>query len=114
MRPRTLEQRRHVILTALAALQLQWREDPPPVVQDLRQALGSWKGVGLLVDGLLAQERDVELAHYPSGWRAAVYHAGPTHSLVRGTGEARAATPWEALQQAAWEALAAGEPTPGT
>jgi hypothetical protein len=97
------------MLTALATLQIQWREEPPPVVQDLRQALGSWKGIGLLVDGLLAQDRDVELAHYPSGWRASVYHAGPTHSLVRGTGEARAATPWDALQRAAWEALSASE-----
>jgi hypothetical protein len=40
-------------------------------------------------------------------------HAGPTHSLDRGTGEARAATPWDALQRAAWEALSAAEPTPG-
>jgi hypothetical protein len=41
-------------------------------------------------------------------------HAGPTHSLVPGTGEARAATPWDALQRAAWEALSAAEPTPGS
>jgi hypothetical protein len=85
------------MLTALAALQLQWHEDPPPVVQDLRQVLGSWKGVGLLVDGLLAQDRDVELAHYPSGWRANAFWAGPTHSLVRGTGSATAPMRWEAL-----------------
>jgi hypothetical protein len=102
------------MLTALAALNLQWRGEPPPVVDELREVLGSWKGVGILIDGLLAQGRDVELAHYPSGWRATVYYAGSVHSLVRGTGEARAATPWHALQQAAWETVSAKDPAPGT
>src|SRR5262245_58605491 len=112
--PRTLEQRRHVLLTTLAALQLQWNEEPPPVVDGLRQVRGSWKGLGQLVDGLLAQDLDVELVHYPSGWRASFYPAGPTHSLVRGAGSARAATAWDALQGAAWEALSAREPPPGS
>jgi hypothetical protein len=47
---------------------------------------------------------DLELTRFgDEGWRATFSPAGRAHSVVSGTGWQ--ATPWRAVQHAAWEAL---------
>ena len=50
-----------------------------------------------------AQGSDLELKEFPYGWRATFYPIGIAHSIVEGS--AFEATPWAAVQKAAWAAL---------
>src|SRR5689334_14617690 len=71
----------------------------------LYRYLDSWQGVGVIATGMARQACDLRLTRYADrGWRANFYPSGLAHSIVKGTGWAE--TPWRAVQQAAWEALA--------
>jgi hypothetical protein len=56
--------------------------------------------------GLARQDRDLSLTRYRDGWGASVFVTGMEHSIVRGTGWQT--TPWEAVQQPAFQALHRG------
>ena len=71
--------------------------------------LDGWRGVGLVVAGMARQDFDLELRGFPQGWRATFYRSGLAHSILAGSGWA--VTPWRAIQQAAWKALAFDEAT---
>jgi hypothetical protein len=52
------------------------------------------------------QEYDLELRRYDGqGWQAMFFPAGFEHSLTSHAGSARAPSPWQAVQQAARDAL---------
>jgi hypothetical protein len=57
------------------------------------------------------QSYDLQLTRYgEEGWRATFYPAGRTaHSVTAAVGSGWAATPWAAVQGAAWEALVRAE-----
>jgi hypothetical protein len=57
-------------------------------------------------DGLARQDRDLSLTRYRDRWGASVFVTGVEHLNVQGTGWQ--ATPWEAVQQAAFQALYKG------
>lgn len=78
-----------------------------PELALVRTWLDGWRGVGLLVAGMARQDFDLELRGFPRGWRATFYPSGLAHSIVAGTGWA--ASPAQAVQQAAWHALTTGD-----
>jgi len=78
-----------------------------PASADCRSWLDRWAGVGLVAAGMARQGFDLELTRFgDEGWRATFSPAGRAHSVVSGT--AWQATPWRAVQHAAWEALREG------
>jgi hypothetical protein len=101
---RALLQRRRLLVAALAAARLADAPGAGPVPADCRRWLDRWAGVGLVAAGMARQGFDLELTRFgDEGWRATFSPAGRAHSVVSGTGWQ--ATPWRAVQHAAWEAL---------
>jgi hypothetical protein len=102
-----LRRRRRVLFVMLTVLG--FREPPggaAVVPRALQQWLGGWRGIGRIVVGMSRQGYDVVLTQYGAeGWRATFYPAGRAHSATRAAGTGWAATPGEAVQQAAWETL---------
>jgi hypothetical protein len=73
----------------------------------LRAWLSSWRGIGLVAGGMARQGYDLSLTRYADfGWRATFYVTGREHSPTGATGSAFEATPFRAVQAAAWETLA--------
>lgn len=73
----------------------------------LRVWLTSWRGIGLVAAGMARQGYDLSLTRYADfGWRATFYVTGREHSPTGATGSAFEATPFRAVQAAAWETLA--------
>src|SRR5439155_860404 len=73
----------------------------------LRSWLSSWRGIGLVAAGMERQGYDLSLTRYADfGWRATFYVTGREHSPTGATGSAFEATPFRAVQVAAWETLA--------
>jgi hypothetical protein len=95
-----MTQRRALVTAALGFFQL---HEPQPEVTLLRRWLDSWVGMGDVIIGLTRQGLDVELRHFPSGWRANLYPTGTAHSIV--VASAWKPTPWRAVQRAGWAAL---------
>ena len=81
----------------------------PPSELELRllhRWLDTWPGIGHIVAGMARQGYDVELRRYDGqGWRALFFPAGFEHSLTAHAGAAWAPSPWQAVQQAAADAL---------
>jgi hypothetical protein len=69
-------------------------------------AVDTWHGIGLIAHGLARQDRDPSLTRYRDPWDASVFVTGREHSIVQGSGWQ--ATPWGAVQQAAFQALQRG------
>ncbi len=68
--------------------------------------LDSWRGIGLIVVGMARHGFQVSLGDHGSGqWIAVFYRGSGGHERIEAAGTAQAATPWEAVQRAAWEAL---------
>ena len=106
MHPETARRGR-LLYVALAFLGL----DLPPAVQPsglraLHVWLDTWHGIGLIAHGLARQDRDLSLTRYRDRWGATVFVTGMEHSIVQGSGWQ--ATAWEAVQQAAFQALHRG------
>ena len=91
------------LLAALGFMEIASRGLKPDAAGALERWLHSWAGLGAVLDGMRAQGFDVELKQYPSAWRATFYPTGIAHSIVHGS--AYEATPWRAVQRAAWAAL---------
>ena len=80
--------------------------DPETPLTILRAWLSSWRGIGLVAAGMARQGHDLSLTRYADfGWRATFYVTGREHSPTGATGSAFEATPFRAVQVAAWEAL---------
>jgi hypothetical protein len=77
-----------------------------PALGTLRAWLSGWRGVGLIAAGMARQGYDLSLTRYDDlGWRATFYVAGREHSPTGATASAFEATPFGAVQSAAWETL---------
>jgi hypothetical protein len=99
-----LVRRRRLLVATLAAARLAEGAGAAPVLAECRRWLDRWAGVGLVATGMARQGFDLELTRFgEEGWRATFSPAGRAHSVA--TGSAWEATPWRAVQQAAWEAL---------
>jgi hypothetical protein len=95
-----LDARGRRLRAALGFLQL-----PPraPELQLLHRWLDSWAGIGLIVVGMSHQGFQVSLGEHGAGQRIAVFYIGHGgHQPVAAAGTAQAATPWRAVQRAAW------------
>jgi len=104
---RELHARRRLLVAALAASRLADAPGAGSAPADCRSWLDQWAGVGLIAAGMARQGLDLELTRFgDEGWRATFSPAGRAHSVVFGT--AWQATPWRAVQHAAWEALQHG------
>jgi len=97
-------------LPLLGFLRINWR-DKPPVVNTLERWLGSWSGLGLIVEGMRRQGYVFQLSEAEQGWRSTFYRKRPTnvtpfeHRVLRFW-----PTPFRAVQDAAWEALMSTPP----
>ncbi len=87
-----------------AALAAALVPDNAPEVQLVRRWLDSWSGVGLVLAGMTHQGYDVQLTAYAArDWRVTFFPVRIAHSIVGGS--AWEATPWRAVQRAAWAAI---------
>jgi hypothetical protein len=94
-----LDQRRANLHATLGFLQLPATE---PELQLLHQWLDTWTGVGLMTVGVERHGMRLSLTHVADGeWRA-MFMGDP---LISARGFGVAATPWGAVQWAAWHAL---------
>jgi hypothetical protein len=99
-----LAQRRARLRTALSLVLGEGTASrPDAAIRSVKDWLDSWDGVGHIIVGMTAQSFDVELRQLPHGWSAAFYPDGVAHSIL--TGSSWDATPWRAVQKAAWETL---------
>jgi hypothetical protein len=74
----------------------------------IRSWLNTWSDIGHATDGMHRQGYDVQLTQYDErGWRATFYVTGIEHSATSSTTSAWEATPWRAVQRAAFDALRA-------
>ena len=77
-----------------------------PELRLLHPWLDSWPGIGHIVAGMARQGYDLELRRFDGqGWRAMFFPEGFEHSLTAHAGAAWALSPWQAVQQAASDAL---------
>jgi hypothetical protein len=80
---------------------------PDPALEIFRTWLSGWRGVGLVAAGMARQGYDLSLTRYAElGWRATFYVSGREHSPTGAAASAFEATPFGAVQVAAWETLA--------
>jgi hypothetical protein len=78
-----------------------------PTLEIFRTWLSGWRGVGLIAAGMARQGYDLSLTRYAErGWRATFYVSGREHSPTGAAASAFEATPFGAVQVAAWETLA--------
>ena len=95
--------RTRVLRAALGFLSIEPRE---PELRLVHRWLDSWSGIGYVVAGMARQEFDLELRRYNGrGWRAMFFPSGFEHSFTSHAGSAWAPSPWQAVQQAARDAL---------
>jgi hypothetical protein len=87
-------QRRPLLVAALGFLQL---APQTSALRALHAWLDTWRGVGLIVDGMRRQGYRVSLREIDA-WVASFRH----DPMVSDAGFASAPTPWAAVQQAAW------------
>src|SRR5437867_12137754 len=94
--------RRALLLAALAAMRV---KTDAPELAILHAWLDSWSGLGLVVVGMQRHGYDLTLTHDRSGWRATFLHRSHVLYPWVGQGLYWCATPWRAVQGAAWRAL---------
>ena len=88
---------------ALGFLQLPRRA---PELRLLHRWLDTWSGIGLVVVGMQRQGFQVSVGEHGAGqWIAVFYSGHGGHEPVAAAGTAQAATPWRAVQGAAWAAV---------
>jgi hypothetical protein len=107
--PHAPDRRRALLIAALGFVRCRELHDagPEAPLAALRSWLSSWPGLGLVAAGMARQGYDLSLTRYADfGWRATFYVTGREHSPTGATGSAFEATPFRAVQVAAWETLA--------
>jgi hypothetical protein len=95
--PAAADRRRALLTAALGFVQL---SPQTPALRALHAWLDSWRGFGLVVDGMRRQGYRGSLREIDA-WVAS-FRRDP---MVSDPGFASAPTPWEAVQQAAWAAV---------
>ncbi len=68
-----IDQRRAVLVAALAAVRVNSRE---PALLVVHGWLDSWRGIGLIVVGMARHGYDLALTSDRNGWRATLLHRG--------------------------------------
>jgi hypothetical protein len=102
-RPEELDARGRRLRAALAAVLV--KADAPELCL-VHRWLDSWSGIGLIVTGMSRQGFTVSLGEHGVGrWLAVFHHGRGGHGPIAGAGRAQEATPWRAVQRAAWEAF---------
>jgi hypothetical protein len=97
-------QRLHDLRVALAFLRLPPNE---PELRLLHKTFDNWHGSGMVTVGVERLGYRLSLSHVSEGeWRA--YFTGENQKLAP-VGYGVAATPWRAVQQAAWAAVRRSE-----
>jgi hypothetical protein len=82
---------------------------PAPELALVHQWLDSWAGIGLVVVGMAHQGFRIDLGDHGSGrWIAVFYRGGGGHQPIAPAGTTQEATPWRAVQRAAWAAINGG------
>jgi hypothetical protein len=77
-----------------------------PELRLVHRWLDSWPGIGLIVTGMSRQGLTVSLGEHGVGrWIAAFFHGRGGHEPIAAAGTAQEATPWRAVQRAAWAAV---------
>ena len=73
-------------------------------LHQLHRWVDTWRGIGDILVGMHRAGWDVQLTEYGDAhWRATFYVTGQAHSVAGGS--AWEATPWRAVQRAAWQAI---------
>src|SRR3989442_15982627 len=98
----TATDRRALLYATLAAALVKRRTPELAMVHSL---LDSWRGIGLIVVGMLRQDFDLSLVSYPQGCRASFLHRSHIYQPWVGQVVTWWPTPWRAVQEAAWRAL---------
>ena len=94
------DRRRRLLYAALGFLQIEPRV---PELRPLHRWLDTWTGLGLVVVGVERQGLRFSLSHIAEAeWRATFM----AHPMFAPAGFGVAATPWGAVQRAAWAAIA--------
>jgi hypothetical protein len=97
-----LDARGRRLRAALAAVLVRASAPEPALVH---RWLDSWAGIGLVVVGMVHQGFRVDLGDHGAGrWIAIFYRGGGGHQPIEPAGTAQEATPWRAVQRAAWAA----------
>ncbi len=92
-------QSRRNLSAALGFLQVKPTE---PELQMLHRWLDTWEGLGLVTVGVERLGYRLSLSHIAEGeWRAQF----SAHPMWASAGYGAAATPWQAVQRAAWAAV---------
>jgi hypothetical protein len=94
---------RLVLLHATLAVAVLCPTEPELVM--LHSWLDSWRGVGDIVMGMRRQGFKLGLEDMGERWVAAFYMGSGGHEGLRAVGVAQEATPWAAVQRAAWAAV---------
>ena len=97
-----IDQRRAVLVAALAAVRVNSRE---PALLVVHGWLDSWRGIGLIVVGMARHGYDLALTSDRNGWRATFLRRD--HLMRPWVGQVLTwwTTPWRAVQEAAWRAV---------
>jgi hypothetical protein len=94
-----LARRRSLLIAALVALRV---KESMPELAMMHRWLDNWEGVGLITTGMERQGYRLHLTNAEAGvWRATFSR----HPMTSAEGFGAAATPWGAVQEAAWAAL---------
>jgi hypothetical protein len=112
-----IQQRRSRLVAALGFARLELRPAPPELVT-LKTWLGSWGGIGAIIEGMLRQGYDLDLRSYQhrphdQGWRAVFLHRDHVHRPWVGQVLRFHPTPGQAVHEAAWQALTTHERVTG-
>jgi uncharacterized membrane protein len=74
----------------------------------LHRWLDNWAGLGLVVAGMQRRGFQLSLGDHGAGrWIAVFYEGGGGQEPISAAGVAQEATPWRAVQRAAWVAVKA-------
>jgi hypothetical protein len=99
-----IAQRGANLRAALVALRIKQDE---PELRLVHRLLDNWSGIGLLAVGMHRQGLRLSLSHVADGeWRCVFMGENP---MLAPKGFGVAATPWRAVQRAAWAAVNRGE-----
>ena len=97
-----LDPRGRRLRAALAAVLVRGQA---PELTLVHRWLDNWSGLGLVVAGMIRQGFQLGLDQRTGSWLAVLYSGSGGHHPVAPGGTAQEATPWRAVQRAAWEAV---------
>jgi hypothetical protein len=97
---------RSLLVAVLGFALLDRSRSGAPALDVLGRWIDTWTGIGRVARAMARQGYDLQLTRYDErGWRATFYASGVEHSATAAAGSAWEATPFAAVQRAAWGAL---------